>query len=357
MESDEKVQRGVIWFLVKQGKSGAEILHDLTTVYGTHAFGKTTVYKWVERFKAGWDTTEDEPRSGRPSTSTSTENIHRVQSLVDEDRRMTVEQIAEALGLSYGCVWNILHEDLGMSKLNARWVPKLLTDSQKKVRADVCKELLNQYNANPGQFLSQVVTGDESWFHYYEPESKRQSQQWIKRGEMPPVKAKTTQSAGKRMATVFWDSKGILLLEWLPEGETVNSSYYIKILTKLKEEIKSQRRGKWTRQVYLLHDNARPHTSQQTSAAIADLGFHLLPHPPYSPDLAPSDYHLFPNMKLPLRGKTYSNISSLASAVNQWRKVTPVSFYTEGIEKLPERWEKCVAIKGGYFEKMDTTDN
>jgi hypothetical protein len=87
--------------------------------------------------------------------------------------------------------------------------------------------------------------------------------------------------------------------------------------------------------------------------AIKDLGFQILPHPAYSPDLAPSDYWLFAKMKEPLRGKIYPNISALGSAIHQWSLVTPKQFYAAGIDALPERWEKCMAVAGSYIEKSD----
>ena len=92
---------------------------------------------------------------------------------------------------------------------------------------------------------------------------------------------------GTRMATIFWDDKGIIPLEWLPEHTTINSTYYINILEKLKVAIKEKRRGKWSKGIWLLQDNARPHTSAETNSALHDLGLKCLPHPPYSPDLAP----------------------------------------------------------------------
>ncbi|MCP3667562.1 MAG: hypothetical protein GY696_34560 [Gammaproteobacteria bacterium] len=74
------------------------------------------------------------------------------------------------------------------------------------------------------------------------------------------------------MASVFWDEEGILLIDWLPEKETINSDYYIRVLADLKDAIKENRRGKWRRKILLLYDNARPHISEKTTAAIKDLG-------------------------------------------------------------------------------------
>ena len=79
------------------------------------------------------------------------------------------------------------------------------------------------------------------------------------------------------------------MLKWLPEGRTINSQYYCEVLCELRAAIKELRRGKLTAGVLLQHDNARPHTSAQTQDVIRELGFTQIPHPPYSPDLAPSD--------------------------------------------------------------------
>ena len=119
-----------------------------------------------------------------------------------------------------------------------------------------------------GNFLQRVVTGNESWFYYYEPESKRSSMEWTAPGSKPPVKPRTMASAGKRMASVFWDQEGILLIKWLPQGSTINSEYYCELLGELRESIKNQRRGKLRSGILLQHDNARPHTSAQTLAKI-----------------------------------------------------------------------------------------
>lgn len=352
MEKNEEVKRGVIWFLWKQGKRQADIGRELLEVYGEDAPSKSMISKWCQRFQDGWDTVEEAARPGRPATAVNSENIDRVHRAVDADRRVTVRELAETVGLSTRAVHAILTAELGMSRVVARWVPRLLTNDQQLERVRVCRQLLHAYRSDSG-FLDRIVTGDESWFHYFEPESKRQSSMWMAGDEPSPVKARVAPSAGKQMATVFWDKEGILLIEWLPRGATINSNYYIEILHKLREAIKQKRRGKLSRGILLQQDNARPHTSQATMAAITDLGFELLPHPPYSPDLAPSDYWLFASMKEPLRGRQYSCLQALASAISQWVKSTPTDFFAAGMEKLPERWRKCVELGGTYVEKSD----
>jgi histone-lysine N-methyltransferase SETMAR len=99
------------------------------------------------------------------------------------------------------------------------------------------------------------------------------------------------------MATVFWDCEGVILIDVLPRGQKINSDVYVETLKKLKKGFRRVRPHKDVTKVLLHHDNARPHTSLHTREAITNLQWTVLPHPPYSPDLAPSDYHLYSPLK------------------------------------------------------------
>ena len=133
----------------------------------------------------------------------------KVRDLVYSDRRIQVEEIAQALGISHGSVPTILHDRLGMRKLTARWVPKSLSDEQMATRASVCSALLKCFRSKD-DFLLRLVTVDETWVHYYEPENKAQSPHLVGPGSPRPKKFKTQPSAGKVMVTVFWDAKALL---------------------------------------------------------------------------------------------------------------------------------------------------
>ena len=104
-----------IKFLVRLGWEGMDIIQALETVYGDHAPKKTCVYK----FKEGRETVQDEEGRGRPTTSRNDENVDSVRSLVEEDGRLTVDEIALILEKSVGSAHSILHEDLGPSKHSA----------------------------------------------------------------------------------------------------------------------------------------------------------------------------------------------------------------------------------------------
>ena len=105
------------------------------------------------------------------------------------------------------------------------------------------------------------------------------------------------------------------------------------------------------RGVYLLHDNAPAHTSNIAQAAIHECGFNKVPHPPYSPDLAPSDYHLFPNLKQHLRGRRFRSDAEAIDEVEHWFSTQTSDFYISGINALQKRLTKCIELNGDYVEK------
>jgi histone-lysine N-methyltransferase SETMAR len=285
------------------------------------------------------------------------DNINRVKDILEQDRRVSVADISETLNISYGSVRHILVEDLQLSKLCARWIPRLLTPLQKEVRVAVAKANIRMADNNPN-FYDRLITTDETWIHYYEPESKEQSKQWLPRGSNPPLKAKTTSSFGKVMATVFWDGSGVILIDYLQKGASINSAYYANLLEHdLREALRKKRPGKLKSVPLLLHDNASSHTAKHTQDILQRMKWEILMHPPYSPDLAPSDFHLFPHLKKHLRGHHFETEDELKKAVQTWVKSQSPDFYARGFEKLLDRYYKCINLGGDYVEKCSLDDN
>ena len=168
---------------------------------------------WVGEFKCGRTSLEDEARSGCPLDATDKEMCKKVRDLVYSDRRIQVEEIAQALGISHGSVSTILHDRLGMCKLTARWVPKSLSDVQMATRASVCSTLLKRFRSKD-DFLLRLVTVDETWV--YGPENKAQSRQWAGPGSPRPKKFKMQPSAGKVLAQYFGAQKALLSWTFYP---------------------------------------------------------------------------------------------------------------------------------------------
>ena len=130
-----------------KGEIGQEVHCELTNVYGSSTPSYTQVKFWVGEFKRSRMSLEDETGSGRPSDATHEEICNKVWDLVYSDRRIKVEEIANALRISHGCVSTTLHDRLGMHKLKARWVPKSLSDEQMATRASVYSALLKRFRS------------------------------------------------------------------------------------------------------------------------------------------------------------------------------------------------------------------
>ena len=239
----------------------------------------------------------DEARSGRPSL-VNDDLVREVNEIVRDDRRFTISDLSLHFPqISRTLMYDIVSSILGYRKVYARRVPKMPTEEHKKQRVACALKFLMLYNKERDSVLSHIVTGDETWVSRIIPESKQQSLHWKHTGWPKRKKFKQTFSTRKIMCTVFWDRQGVLLVEFLPQGTTINSAVYCETLKKLRRAIQNKSRGMLSSTILMLHDNARPHSAAQTQDFITSFKWEQMDHPPYSPDTAPSDYHLFLHLK------------------------------------------------------------
>jgi len=125
---------------------------------------------------------------------------------------------------------------------------------------------------------------------------------------------------------------------------------YCHQLDKLNDSLKQKRPELINRKGVVFHqDNARPHTSLVTRQKLLQLGWDILPHPPYSPDLAPSDYYLFRSLQNFLDGKTFTSNEEVKNHLDQFFASKEQKFYERGIMLLPERWQKVLDQNGQYI--------
>jgi len=147
----------------------------------------------------------DPPRPGQAYQVVTPEAIAAVEAIMKENRRVTVNEIAAHLDMNHGSAHHIIHDVLQFHQVSARWVPHQLTAELKECRVDACQELLKRFEAEGDGFLGRIVTGDETWVHYHQPETRNASKE-LRHTSLPKLKKFHTQpSAGKVMLTPFWD--------------------------------------------------------------------------------------------------------------------------------------------------------
>ena len=151
-----------------------ETLEMIQQGFGDQSLSRTQVFQWHSRFKTCRTSVDDDEHTGRLTSCTTPETVARIQERIRQDRRRTIRDIAEEVEVGYGTCQRVLTEELGMHRVAAKFVPRILTADQKQQRVNVCTEL-HQLASDNEMFLSRVITGDESWVYGYDPETKRQS--------------------------------------------------------------------------------------------------------------------------------------------------------------------------------------
>ncbi|CAJ0924654.1 unnamed protein product, partial [Mesorhabditis belari] len=151
----------------------------------------------------------------------------------------------------------------------------------------------------------------------------------------------------KVMLCVWWNSKGLVYFEVLDSGQTVTANLYQGQLDRVDQALRRQ--GVDMVSTKFLHDNARPHVAKIIQQKIEEMGWEVLPHPPYSPDLAPSDYHLFRSMHHSLAEKKFKNRDEVQIWVSNFFESQPVEFFKKDIHSLRERWRQVIDADGEYL--------
>lgn len=350
MELTRENFRAIIYHNYQRGLSQQECIDELNLIYGIEGPSNTTIFRWYREFSFNRCSLADKNREGRPKTAVVPGNIDAVRNLIMQDRHVTYREIEAFLHISMTSINKILHEHLGVRKICSRWIPHNLTAAQKKARVVWCKEMIKKYNHGHANSTYNIYTGDESWIYAYDPETKQQSTVWMFQDEAKPTKVIRSRSTSKQMVACFFGMSGHIATVPLVERKTVNSEWYTTTcLPKVFGEI---RKNNFKRRIILHHDNASSHTSAQTSDYLSSENIELMGHPPYSPDLAPNDFYLFPTIKNKMRGHRFSTPEEAVEAFKSHVLEVPQSEWKKCYENWFHRMQKCIDHQGEYFEKQ-----
>ncbi len=238
-------------------------------------------------------------------------------------------------------IFNILTNELEMRKVCTCCVLRELSDLHRKECMGVALEFLTMDREEGNALFNRIIMGDEVWVHYGCPNQKQ-----------PPCNGSTKMRKhwkswrwwlpqGKVMATVFWNWKGVLLVEYLPPKRNITQETYFETILHLRNAIKQKHLRKLSQGIFLLQDNAHPHVTALIQGLLADLGWFVFHHPTYSPDLAPFDYYLFPALKRALRRWHFQTTAELNEGIGDFLYKQEANWFATGIEKLLYRC-KCL---------------
>lgn len=142
----------------------------------------------------------------------------------------------------------------------------------------------------------------------------KERKEWLSPDKQATLRAKLDLHPRKTMLCVWWNQEGVVYYELLPRNQTITAEHYCEQLRRLQAAIPAEKRS----QVILQHDNERPHTANVTKMVIQKLRWEVLVHPAYSPDLEPSDFHLFRSLSNNLRGIFFNNDVELQNWLHEF---------------------------------------
>ena len=334
MEVTRKDLRLLLLHEYRLGHKATVAARNICSTMGKDVLSTRVAQLGFKRFKEGKYDLEDQPHSGRPVEV----DINALKDLIEADSKLTTRILAAQLGCSPTTIDGHLAE-LGKTWKYGEWVPHELGPHQFQARVDACMALLTFKRTH--QWLRYLITADEKWVLYANYTRKRQ---WLGPGEAGVPTPRPDLFPKKIMVSVWWGINGVIHWELVPTGKTVDADLYCDQLDRVAAKLQGKQK-----KVYFLHDNAKAHIARKTRAKLLELGWTLVPHPPYSPDLGPSDYHLFRSLAHHLQGRKFDNEDALKLDLETFFNQKSPEFYERGILSLPERWRRVIDSDGAYI--------
>ncbi|GFX19766.1 mariner Mos1 transposase [Trichonephila clavipes] len=244
-------------------------------------------------------------------------------------------------------VYKIVTEDLNFKKLCSRWI---LTAEHEEKRFAISLNFLIRYEEKGNDLLSRIVTGNETWVSI-SPWNQNNSQ-W--NGDTHPLPSRSKPNK-RCQSSRLWkqcSGTGVVFCWWTSCHKEQGSTQVptVPLYGSFEGQCKIKARHA-VKRFFLLHDNVRPHTSRTTRELIESFGWVVLDHAPYSPDVAPGDFHIFRYLKHSLCGKHFSDNEEVKATVNSWLSDQAADFFDESFQNLVLRYDKCINELSNYVEK------
>ena len=287
MEVSSDRLRFYVYVESQNGCAPQEILRKIAAVFPEDAPSLRTIQRWIADFNSGERSSfSDETRSGRPCTARSDENVLRIQNLITDDPKLSIRDLEELTGINRDAIHKILRTVLKLRHVFSVWVPHDLTPQNKENRVIAAQELLHFLQSNPADVEHNYCSVDESWIFHRNVGTKAGNKVWLSKDERRPQVPKGGLTPHKSLLILAVTFDGKFYCQVLPKNMTLNSDGYISFLKDLGNAWRRLSHNPLSlREMYLQHDNARPHRASAVEEFCRNRGIHLLRQSPYSPDL------------------------------------------------------------------------
>ena len=306
----------------------------LQTAFGASCMNRAWVFEWHKRFKEGRESVRDDERYGRSKEVRTPELIGQIKNFMDKDRRVSIETISSQFDVSVGTVHTIIRKELKMQKICAKFVPRVLREDQKERRCYDSREMVELINSDPW------CSGDLRWkldllLWPRDQETEFPAEAWWL---SQTQEGQTEQIHSQTFDDPFFDNTGMIYMHWVPTGQTVNKEYYVEVLREFRKRFHRKRPalfpwGQCTSpQLHPCHRLFDQDGHQDSFSAS------LLTRP------CSLWLWLFPKRKEKLRGCRYETIEEMKEGVTKViDTLTQEDFHGE-------RYDKCIAAEGDFFE-------
>ena len=301
-------QKDIIINLYKQGCNHQQISDILKMKFGESTYKPSTIYKWMKEAKFNLPLANRRLDEEEAKNAIDEQLLLRIQQILEDEPFSSIRSIASVLNAPKSTIHRYMTVHLKLVYRHTRWLPHFLNNDQKNVRIQKCKKLLSIINSCKHYSFRNLITGDQSWFLY----KYQFSRKWVLEGDENPIGDGSHINISKIMFTIIWGVWGFHIVNMAPNGTSYNSQYFIdNIIVPLNEKSNTIWPGRGRHKIWLHLDNCKVHNSRRTKTFISKSPYKRTPHPPYSPDIAPSDFFLFGYVKEKLKGHSFDTPEDL----------------------------------------------
>lgn len=335
-------QRFVIKYLLRKETKPKDIIAELQQVYGEDAYSPASTYFWIKEIKLGRGDLHTIPSPGRTPDEQIDDLILRELNF---DPFITARMISRKAHCAHSTILSHLIDSLHMKNIHLRWIPHQLNALHKSVRVEISRTILCYLDKAKKNNFKFILTGDECWFEY----RYNYKRMWVFDFDERQDIVSPSDIQKKTMVTIFFNADGVQLIDVKPKGIKINSDYFINMILQKLADLDVVKKAKNQKQQMLLHfDNAPSHNAKVVESFIAKTTFERIPHPPYSPDLAPSDFGLFGTVKDYFKGREFESEEELLSAINEFLTSKSKQFFKSLFENWEKRLKRCIELDGDY---------